>query len=188
MDTPESVQRHDEAQRRIMLSLARDAIEKFVISSYEIAPPADDFLQEPGAAFVTLKKDEMLRGCIGSTEAKLALGKTIIGCAISAATRDPRFPPVSAIEIPRLQLEVSVLSPFRRITNPEEIEVGVHGILLTMGYFRGLLLPQVAVEQGWDRETFLKYTCRKAGIQADAWKSPNVKIEIFSAEVFGEEV
>jgi AmmeMemoRadiSam system protein A len=187
MEASESAGRYDPAQRRIMLALARDAIEKFVISSYEINPPADDFLQEPGAAFVTLKKNEELRGCIGCTEPKLPLGKTIVGCAISAATRDPRFPPVSAIEVPRLQLEISVLSPFRKITNPEEIEVGVHGILLSFGYFRGLLLPQVAVEQGWDRDTFLKFTCRKAGLPADAYKSPNAQIEIFSAEVFGED-
>lgn len=181
-----SIRQFDDRQRSIILALARESIEKFVNAGDEVIPPQQDFLQPPGAAFVTLKKQKELRGCIGSTEPVLPLGKTIVHCAISAAVRDPRFPPVAASEVSQLEIEVSILSPFRVITNPEEIEIGVHGILLTLGYFRGLLLPQVALEQGWDRETFLKYTCRKAGLQADAWKSPNAKIEIFSAEIFGE--
>jgi AmmeMemoRadiSam system protein A len=176
----------DDPQRSIILSLARDAVEKFVTSREEIIPPLHDFLQMPGAAFVTLKKNGQLRGCIGTTEPVLPLGKTIVNCAISAATRDPRFSELTPQELPHLSIEVSVLSPFRQIGSVEEIEVGVHGILITLGYFRGLLLPQVAVEQGWDRETFLRYTCRKAGLPADAWKSVNAKIEIFSAEIFGE--
>jgi len=140
----------------------------------------------PGAAFVTLKLQDELRGCIGSTEAKFPLGQTIVQCAISAAFRDPRFPPLSMEEFERIHLELSVLSPMHEIASVEEIQVGVHGIFLTLGNHRGLLLPQVAVELEWDRETFLKSTCQKAGLPPEAWQYPGVKIEIFSAEVFGE--
>jgi AmmeMemoRadiSam system protein A len=174
-------------QRRIILELARNAISIYLETENEISAPPHDFLQKPGAAFVTLKIEDELRGCIGSTEAIHPLGETIVHCAISAAFQDPRFPPLALEEFDRIHLEVSVLTPMRIVTDPEEIQVGIHGIYLTVGNFRGLLLPQVAVEYGWDRETFLKYTCQKAGLPPEAWKLPGAKIQIFSAEVFGED-
>lgn len=176
----------DSSQKSILLKLARDAIWTYLESRTEIAPAADDFLNQPGAAFVTVKIDEELRGCIGSTEASDALGKTVIHCAISAAFRDPRFPPLSKEEYPFISLEISVLSPFRKVASPEEVIAGTHGLMLTRGYYRGLLLPQVAIEYGWDRDEFLSFTCRKAGLPPDAWKDPNTIIEIFTAEVFAE--
>ncbi|MCI0603526.1 AmmeMemoRadiSam system protein A [bacterium] len=176
----------DSSQKTILLKLARDAIRTYLETQKEIAPSVEEFLKEPGAAFVTLKIDEELRGCIGSTDGSEPLGKTVIHCAISAAFRDPRFPPLSVEEYPFVDLEISVLSAFRRVANPEEVIAGTHGIMLTRDYHRGLLLPQVAVEYDWDRDTFLSFTCRKAGLEPDAWKDPDTIIEIFTAEVFGE--
>jgi AmmeMemoRadiSam system protein A len=176
----------DSSQKKVLLDLARQSIESYLKNRADIEPPSEDFLETPGAAFVTLKIDEELRGCIGSTEASDKLGKTIVHCAIAAAFRDPRFPPLSMQEYPFIDLEISVLSPFMKIEDPEEVIAGTHGIMVTRGYYRGLLLPQVATEYGWDRETFLGYSCRKAGLPADAWKDPRTTIEIFTAEVFGE--
>jgi AmmeMemoRadiSam system protein A len=176
----------DSSQKSILLKLGRDAIRTYLESRTEIVPLPDDFLKQPGAAFVTVRIDEELRGCIGSTEASEPLGQTVIRCAISAAFRDPRFPPLSKEEYPFINLEISVLSPFRRVINPEEVIAGTHGIMLTRDYHRGLLLPQVSVEYGWDRDEFLTFTCRKAGLPPDAWKDPATIIEIFTAEVFGE--
>jgi len=105
--------------------------------------------------------------------------------AIASGWEDPRFPPLDASELDEIEIEISVLSPLRP-ARPEEIEVGKHGVYITKGFYRGVLLPQVAVEYGWDRETFLAQTCLKAGLHPDAWKEPDTKIEIFSAEVFSE--
>lgn len=175
----------DASQKSILLKLARDAIRTYLENRAQIAPSPDDFLKQLGAAFVTVRIDEELRGCIGSTEASEPLGRTVIHCAISAAFRDPRFPPLSKEEYPFINLEISVLSPFRRVS-PEEVIAGTHGIMLTREYHRGLLLPQVAVEYGWDRDEFLSFTCRKAGLPPDAWKDTDTIIEVFTAEVFGE--
>ena len=179
--------RFDPSQRKLILNLVREAIRKRLQSSEELSSPPDDFLSAPAAAFVTIRISSELRGCIGTTEASRPLGETVISCAISAAFRDPRFPPLRAEEYPQIDLEVSVLSTFHRIHSVEEIEVGKHGVVLSLGYHRGLFLPQVAIQQGWDRDTFLQYTCRKAGLPVNTWKNPEAKIEIFTAEVFGEE-
>jgi AmmeMemoRadiSam system protein A len=176
----------DSSQKKILLSLARDAIESYLKYRTEITPPPEGFLEDRGAAFVTLKIDEELRGCIGSTDGSEELGKTIVHCAIAAAFRDPRFPPLTPQEYPFIDLEISVLSPFQKIENPELVVAGTHGIMVTRDYYRGLLLPQVATEYGWDRDMFLSYSCRKAGLPPDAWKDPQTTIEIFTAEVFGE--
>ncbi len=176
----------DASQKEILLKLARDAIHNYLEKQTEIVPPAVEFLNQPAAAFVTLKIEEELRGCIGSVEESEPLGMAIIHSAISAALRDPRFPPLTKEEYPHVNLEISVLSPFRRVKNAEEVIAGTHGIMLTRDYHRGLLLPQVAVEYDWDRDTFLSFTCRKAGLPPDAWKDPETVIEIFTAEVFGE--
>ncbi|HJZ10885.1 MAG TPA: AmmeMemoRadiSam system protein A [Acidobacteriota bacterium] len=179
--------RFDPLQRSVMIDVARNAIGEYLEKRKETSFPNEDYLQAPGAAFVTLKIDKELRGCIGATEARLPLGQTIVQCAIGAAFRDPRFPPLTREEYSLIGVELSILSPMRRIANIEEIEIGLHGIMMTHGMCRGLLLPQVAVEQQWSREVFLRYTCQKAGLPTNAWQLPGVKIEIFSAEIFGEQ-
>jgi AmmeMemoRadiSam system protein A len=176
----------DPVQREIVLKLARNAIVTFLETRTVPVPPDDDFLTVPSAAFVTVKINSELRGCIGSTEASEPLGDAIIHCAISAAFRDPRFPPLTKQEYPGISLEVSVLSPFQKIASPDDVIPGVHGLLITQNMRRGLLLPQVATEYKWDRETFLMYASRKAGLADDAWKDPSTIIEMFTAEVFSE--
>jgi AmmeMemoRadiSam system protein A len=135
---------------------------------------------------VTLKIDGKLRGCIGHITASQPLLETVRKVAWESAFEDPRFPPLTPQELPRVRIEISVLSPFQRIMDVDCIEVGVHGILVRRGGRSGLLLPQVATEEGWNREEFLDRTCRKAGLPLDAWRSPETIIEIFSATVFGE--
>lgn len=140
--------------------------------------------QEHRGAFVTLKKHGELRGCIGHIIGDRPLAQTVAEMAAAAAFEDPRFLPVTKDELADLEIEISVLTPPRQINNADEIQVGLHGIILQQGGRSGLLLPQVASEYGWDRETFLRQTCRKAGLPSDAWKDKQTKIYIFSAEVF----
>lgn len=177
----------NEEQQRIALNLAREAIRAFFESEKEAPIPHHDFLQIPCGAFVTLKIDEELRGCIGITEPRFPLGETIVRCAISAAFQDPRFSALRKEEFNLIHLEISLLSSFREIKNIEEIVIGTHGLFISLGRYRGLLLPQVATENHWDREEFLSYTCRKAGLPTDSWRHEEIKIQIFSAQVFGEE-
>ncbi len=141
-------------------------------------------LKEPRGAFVTLKKHGELRGCIGRIVGDLPLDQTISEMALAAAFHDPRFPSVAEEELKELQVEISVLTPLKRIRGMEEIMVGTHGIYMKRGGKSGLLLPQVATEQGWDCRTFVENTCRKAGLPRDAWKDPDTEIYVFSADVF----
>ena len=137
-------------------------------------------------AFVTLKKSGHLRGCIGYIKAYKPLGETVQEMAIAAAFNDPRFPSLKPDEVKQLTFEISVLSPFKRIKDINEIEVGKHGLYMIRGYKSGLLLPQVAVEYKWNRETFLQETCYKAGLPPDAWMDEETEIYIFSADYFGD--
>jgi AmmeMemoRadiSam system protein A len=147
----------------------------------------DDDLKRPSGAFVTLHTNRGdLRGCIGSIQAVAPLCDAVVSNAINAAFRDPRFYPVQREELAELQIEISVMSPIEPVANVEEIEVGRDGLIISRGSRAGLLLPQVATEYAWDRETFLQQTCVKAGLPPDAWRSPETRIERFSAEVFGE--
>jgi len=146
--------------------------------------PSSERLKEGRGAFVCVHKKGMLRGCIGSLEADTPLFETVKEMAEAAAFRDPRFRPVTEDELPYLDIELSVLTPLKKIEKPEEIEVGRHGILIRKGYYSGLLLPQVAAERDWDRLTFLRETCRKAGLPMDAWKETDAEIYVFSADVF----
>jgi uncharacterized protein (TIGR00296 family) len=107
--------------------------------------------------------------------------------AVSAATKDPRFPPVQASELKDLTIEISLLSPMERVTDTNRIIVGKHGLLIRRGWYQGVLLPQVAPEQGWNREEFLQGVCYKAGLPGNAWQDPNTELYWFTAEVFGEE-
>jgi AmmeMemoRadiSam system protein A len=143
-----------------------------------------DILKEKRGAFVTLKKNGRLRGCIGYIDAIKPLYQTVGDMAVAAAFQDPRFPQVNPEEFEHLSFEISVLSPLRQILDIREIEVGKHGLYITKGHHAGLLLPQVAAEYGWERITFLEETCGKAGLPPQAWKERDVKIYIFSADVF----
>lgn len=175
-----------EEEKRILLETARSAIAGRFSDSAGACPEATGALCTPCGAFVTLREHGKLRGCIGYITSDRSLTETVHDVAVSSAFEDPRFPPLRAMELERVRIEISVLSPFKRITDANEIEVGIHGIMIRRGGRSGLLLPQVATEQGWDRETFLTHTCYKAGLPGDAWMLPDTKLEIFSALVFSE--
>ncbi|MGV8073878.1 MAG: AmmeMemoRadiSam system protein B [Syntrophobacteraceae bacterium] len=147
-------------------------------------PVASHNLSEPRGAFVSIHKGKELRGCIGALEGMGPLHKTIEMMAIQAAFSDPRFPPLDSSELASIDIELSVLTPFTRMKDLSEIEIGKHGLLIRKGYHSGLLLPQVATDNNWDREHFLEWTCRKAGLLTDAWKAPDTEIYLFSADVF----
>jgi AmmeMemoRadiSam system protein A len=147
----------------------------------------DEPLQRPAGAFVTLKTREgRLRGCIGSIVPVSPLCQAVSTSALNAAFRDPRFHPLSAVEWPGIGLEISVMGPILRVNDVDEIVCGLDGLIVSHGHRAGLLLPQVAVEYGWDRNTFLSQTCTKAGLEPDAWRSAVVRIDRFRAHVFGE--
>ncbi|HEX7152489.1 MAG TPA: AmmeMemoRadiSam system protein A [Thermoanaerobaculia bacterium] len=175
-------------QRNRLLHVARTTIAS-MLDGLRREWPADDFeeeLRRPSGVFVTLHKNGELRGCIGSIHPIAPLYEAVSSSAINAAFRDPRFPPVRKDELREVEIEISVMSPIEPVANPEDILVGRDGLIVSRGGYRGLLLPQVATDYGWDREAFLSQTCRKAGLPMDAWRSPGVQIEKFSAEVFGE--
>lgn len=172
-------------EKELLHRIARESIEaKFrhekVRKDYELSPT----LKEPRGAFVTLNKHGQLRGCIGHIIAHYPLAETISQMAVAAAFQDPRFPSVTEDELKDLDIEISVLTPLRKITDVGEIKVGEHGIYIKKGVYSGLLLPQVATEYGWDRNTFLEHTCMKAGLPSDAWKDGKAEIYIFSADIF----
>lgn len=135
--------------------------------------------------FVTIKQKGELRGCIGNFVSDQPLYLLVQEMAVSAAIRDPRFYPMKANDLGDFTLDISVLSPLNKITSVEEIKVGKHGIYIVKGSYRGVLLPQVATEYGWNRDQFLRHTCIKAGLPEDAWQG-ECEIYIFSAQVFGE--
>jgi hypothetical protein len=165
--------------------IARTTIEK--LTQGETPPdfsPITPTLEEKRGAFVTLKKKGQLRGCIGYIQAVKPLYTTIQEMAQAAAFKDPRFPPVTMDDVPELDIEISVLTPLKKIDKIEEIEVGRHGIYVKQGFHSGLLLPQVATENNWDRLTFLQNTCRKAGLPSNAWRTKNIEIYTFSADIF----
>jgi AmmeMemoRadiSam system protein A len=177
-----------EADRHSLLELARRAIAEAVSlqKPAECIPDSGVFAEKRGV-FVTLHARGRLRGCIGVIEAFEPLGESIARCAASAAFRDPRFSPVSAEELPELQIELSLLSPPEPIL-PENIEIGKHGLLVSQAAKRGLLLPQVAVQLKFGREQFLEETCCKAGLAPLAWQEPETQILGFTCEVFSESV
>jgi AmmeMemoRadiSam system protein A len=185
VETPFSL---TDPEKRELLALARKSVEYVVQQKEVYVPPASSSttLNQERGAFVTLTKSGDLRGCIGYTSAIKPLYLTVRDTATHAALHDPRFRPVSAEELPHLEYEISVLSPLRRVTDIQQIRVGEHGLLMKNGDSEGLLLPQVPVEQNWDRQTFLEQTCRKARMSADCWKDEDTDIFSFTAVVFNE--
>ena len=171
-------------ERELLLRLVHRAIEaKLKHESIDLAPPTPH-LGEPRGAFTTLHLQGRLRGCVGYVAAVYPLYRTVAETAVAAAFSDARFHPVTAEEAPLLKVEISIISPLFPI-RPEDIEIGKHGLLVTKDMRRGLLLPQVPVEHGWDALTFLAQTCGKAGLPSDAWKQ-GATLEAFVAEVFAE--
>lgn len=150
----------------------------------DIPEPPTGHLRESLGAFVTLTKSRELRGCIGNVQGRGPLYKTIWNMARAAAFEDPRFPALSADEFEGIKFEISILSPLEVCSDPKLIEIGRHGLIIRKGMNSGLLLPQVAVEWNWDREQFLAQTCRKAGLNPDAWKEPDTLLFWFEAVVF----
>jgi AmmeMemoRadiSam system protein A len=173
------------ADRQRLLQLAREAIVAYLSGLPAPAVASSPVTERHAGVFVSLHKGDALRGCIGHIEPDHPLARVIPSSAIAAASSDPRFAPVTAVELAELHIEVSILGPLERIAGVGEIEVGRHGLMVECGWSRGLLLPQVAVEWGWDAESFLEQTCHKAGLPLDAWKSA-ATIWRFEAEVFSE--
>ena len=172
-------------ERGLLLRLAHQSIETALEGrSLDLSPPTKH-LAEARGAFTTLHLNGHLRGCIGYVFPAEPLYTTVAETARAAAFEDPRFEPVNQFEAPELLIEISVLSLLQSI-RPEEVVVGKHGLLITAGQRRGLLLPQVPIEWGWDRETFLSQTCLKAGLSPNAWQH-GAALQAFTAEVFGEE-
>ncbi|MCM2257517.1 MAG: AmmeMemoRadiSam system protein A [Vicinamibacteria bacterium] len=173
------------ADRQALLAFARHAIAAAVGAPVTgPAPTLDD--AGHGGAFVSLhERDGDLRGCIGFIESDEPRPRTVHDAAVAAATRDPRFPAVRPEELPGLRLEISLLTPPHPI-RADEVECGRHGLIVSRGSRRGLLLPQVPAQFGWTREQFLAATCRKAGLPETAWRDPDTQLEAFEAEVFAE--
>lgn len=178
---------HDEftrEERAVLLKLAHESI-LTALEHREISlnPPSPHF-SEPRGAFTTLYSQGQLRGCVGYVLPVISLYRTVAETARAAAFEDTRFSPVTLVEARALEVSLSILSPLTFI-KPEEVEIGVHGLVVSYGGRRGLLLPQVPVEHGWDRLTFIEQTCQKAGLPRDAWKN-GATLEAFTAEVFGD--
>jgi uncharacterized protein len=173
-------------QRQTLLALARASIERSIGD-----PRADEAAvtvdwPEASGVFVTIKRRGQLRGCLGTLENRAGLAAEVVRCAADSATKDPRFPPVTREELPELSLDISVLGPLEPIAaRPEAFTIGVHGLVVEQDFHRGLLLPQVATEWGWDGEQFLRQTCVKAGLPPGAWRQ-GARVYRFAAEVFGD--
>ena len=175
-------------QKEKLLKLSRDTISLYLKSkkvlSQEITDPA---LKEQMGAFVTLRKNDQLRGCIGNIIARKPFYLEVIDMSIASSTQDPRFAPVRQEELKDITIEISAISPLKKISSCDEIVLGVHGVLIRSGFRSGVYLPQVATETGWNKEEFMSSLCvQKAGIEADAWKTGKCDIYIFSAQVFSE--
>jgi uncharacterized protein len=175
-----------DAQKTALVAIARDAV-RCAASDVRAVVNVDEEFPAASGAFVTLKRGGRLRGCIGTLECRGPLADEIARVAVSAALEDPRFEPLRASELDDLRIEVSVLGPLEPIDplGPAAFEIGRHGLVVEQERRRGLLLPQVATEWGWDRDAFLSQTCVKAGLRPDAWRH-GARVYRFAAEVFGD--
>jgi AmmeMemoRadiSam system protein A len=171
--------------RKVLLHAARDALASALSSTDPNVLPeeSEGALQRAGAAFVTWRRAGDLRGCVGTLEPREPLAQNVRRMAVLAALRDARFPPIEAAELDALELHVNVLGPAVPIA-PEAIEIGRHGLLIERGSARGVLLPEVARDRDWSREKFLAETCRKAGLDGDAWRDPATQVYAFETESF----
>ena len=177
-----------QSERRTLLELARRSLTAHVTTGQAVpVERAEGALGEPGAAFVTLKRAGQLRGCIGNLGRTSPLAEVVRDMAIRAGTGDPRFRPVGPDELGELTFEISVLTRPVDVQGPEDVRVGEHGVILERGPFRGLLLPQVATEHGWDARELVRHVCIKAGLPTDAWQQPDARLRVFAAIVFREE-
>ena len=167
------------------MDVARRALVSAVGGTQPTKPPDHRLPVEGNGAFVTLHRRGRLRGCVGEINAKESVVEVIARCARAAALSDPRFDPIQPVELAEIDIEISILSPPQMI-KAELIEPGRHGLIVSRGYKRGVLLPQVANERGWGAERFLEETCVKAGLERDAWKDTGTILEAFTAEIFGE--
>lgn len=177
-----------ECDAPLLLSIARDAVR--AASRGEPPPPPPPSLPpslaSDGAAFVTLHLNRELRGCVGHLHAHMPLWQSVQEMAVCAAVKDDRFDPLDREEEPGIAIDISILTPMRRVADPGEVVPGRDGIYLRRGPCSGLLLPQVAAEHGWDRETFLEQTCLKAGLSRDAWRDPATEISVFQVQKLTE--
>ncbi len=169
-----------------LLAIARESITRHVKGEHVPVPDVkeENLLKHVGC-FVTIKSEEKLRGCLGQFTSDKPLYMLVREMAVAAATRDPRFYPMRSDDLDNFSVEISVLSPLKKIDSVDEIQIGKHGLYIEKNFYRGVLLPQVAVEYGWDRNTFLSQTCLKAGLGKDEWMD-EADIYIFSADVFAE--
>lgn len=174
-----------DCERRALIAIARNAIAAAINGGARTGHlPLP--LPDASGVFVTLKKHGQLRGCLGTLELRSGLADEVARCAMDSATEDPRFPPVAAVELADLVVEISVLAPLEGIpARPEAFTIGEHGLVVEHDGRRGLLLPQVAAERQWTAEEFLFHTCVKAGLPPDAWRR-GARLFRFGAEVFGE--
>jgi len=174
-------------QKMVLLAIARESVRAAAdgkpLPTFKVDDP---MLQERWGVFVTLTRDGELRGCLGEFVGREPLYEAVAERARASSLEDPRFPSVVPAEVDDLHIEISVLRPLKKIESVDEIEVGRHGLYISRGYFRGTLLPQVASERNWNRETFLRHTCVKAGLRPDAWEDPDTEIFTYEADVFGE--
>ncbi len=174
-------------QKKILIGIIRSSIKEYLKDKKRVSFEIDDeVLNRELGAFVTLKIKGSLRGCIGRVVGDMPLYKTITEIAVQAAFYDPRLPALTEKEFEEIEVEVSVLSALKKVGSPGEVKPGLHGVFLKRGFNSGLLLPQVALEHGWDRNTFLEQACYKAGLSKDAWMNKETEIYVFSAEVFSE--
>lgn len=173
-------------EKQLLLYTARESIASELEGREGDFPEPTGTLKTVCGAFVTLHKGQELRGCIGNITGVEPLYKGVRELALSSAFHDPRFPAIRLDELGEVDIEISILTPLEKAASPEEIEVGTHGILMQSGPRSGVLLPQVPVEQGWNREEFLENTCRKAGLPPGCWNREDTEIFLFAALVFGE--
>jgi len=175
--------------RQELLAAARAALNRHLHGDstppVAAAPPPIPLLPEHSGVFVALRTVDGLRGCIGTLDPSIPLQQAVEGCAVSAAS-DPRFTPLEPVELAQARIEISVLGQGRRIRDGSEIVIGRDGVMVRRGSRRGLLLPQVAVQQSWEAGRLLDEVCVKAGLSPDAWRSPETVVEAFPAEIFGE--
>jgi len=181
----------NKSQQQVLITIARDTLRLYLnkrqvpaLSAY----PATAALQKECGVFVTLKKKNNgeLRGCIGYIDGVKQLREAVRDCTVEAATRDQRFAPMQPGEEQTVQIEISVLTPPEKIANINKIEIGKHGLIISKGMHRGVLLPQVPVEWGWNRADFLNAICQKAGLPEGAWKE-GAELYVFTAQVFGKQ-